>query len=208
MRTEYHRRRNSNNLTKTSFVIKSSAVLSNEPRNETTPDKGNHRKIMNGILDARIVHLIVDALTPGIQATLALYNRKYFHLVVLNPHEEGDVFFNAPIAGPVTEYPKPYDEIAMLKATVSRRTKMDTIDLLTSEPALLVEEDVIFQGGVYYRGIPIGGSGAPAPEDHAICVSVGAHLTSYCQMAVQEMQATAQKGGHFKIPAIVPKVFS
>ena len=64
---------------------------------------------------------------------------------------------------------------------------------------MLLHGDIIYTGGLYYHGVPIGGSGAPAEVDHAICTMVGTNLVAYCRMRVEAMQKAAADGGPFVV---------
>ena len=158
------------------------------------------------MLTPEIVAEIIECLKPGIQSILARYGRKYFHVVVIDPVDRKTILFCGPVGGPIEEYPREYNTVAMLKAVVSARTRMDTGEVVTSAAHLLAEGDVIYQGGVNYRGLVVAGSGAQAPVDEAIALMIASQLSAYCQVRVNDQQAIAAKGGSYLIPPTEPQV--
>jgi hypothetical protein len=158
------------------------------------------RKAGKPILTREIVGKVVACLKPAIAQLLALHERKFLHLIVLDPVDGETVVFDGPVAGELKDYPRPYREIALEKARLSARTGMDTAEVHTRAAHLLAAGDVVYQGGVNYRGLVVSASGAQGPVDEAVSLTVAAQLAAWCQVQLQKLQSEAAKGGPFLVP--------
>jgi len=152
------------------------------------------------LLNRAVVAQVVGCLKPGIEALLELHGRKFLHLLVLSPMDRKTVLFDGPMTGAVDDYPRPYREIAIKKAMLAARTGVNTSEANGTCAHLLAEGDIVYQGGVNYRGLVVAASGAQGPVDEAVCLMVAAQLSAYCQVKSQELQKEAAKGGPYLVP--------
>jgi hypothetical protein len=152
------------------------------------------------LLSAEITATLIECLKPGILALLRQYRREHLHIIVVDPVDRATILFDGPAAGAVKDYAGDYRGIALKKAELCARTGMDSHEVHERAPFLMTSGDVVYQGGVNYRGLVVATSGAQAPVDEAVSLMIAAQLGAWCQVKVHELQEGAAKGGPWLAP--------
>jgi hypothetical protein len=87
-----------------------------------------------------------------------------------------------------TRWKNQYDKIARSKASLARLYKMNTVQLVSEQPALLNFDDTIYQGGVWRHGIAVGTSGVEAQLDETISNIVAEFIHASIAMDLRSIQ--------------------
>ncbi len=149
---------------------------------------------------------IICNIRPLVTATLEQYPRpdgsprNQMHVVIILPNSADHEIISLPIIGLRENYKAPYDEVALAKAMLCKRTGMDCSRVLYDAVFPLETGDVIYQGGVYMDGLIVATSGGPAPVDEAISRTIALLIKAHCQIAVQALQKQAVEGGPWRVP--------
>lgn len=152
------------------------------------------------ILTAEITRNIIECLKPSIAKLLEMHDKKCLHVMVFNTNVSDEPLFDGPVAGDPKDYPNPIDMVALAKANLCNRTGISTWTAITSAAHLMMEGDVIYQGGICFDGLIIVASGAPAPLDEAISLMIGVNLSAWCQIRMEHIRTEVRKSGGYLIP--------
>lgn len=70
----------------------------------------------------------------------------------------------------------PYDAFAEAKCLLAYRTEMSTREVALLYPTLLLPGDIVYPGGIYYRGIAVGVSGVDNWDDERFAFQIAVEL--------------------------------
>ena len=134
---------------------------------------GEVRMAEGTMMNRGLAERALELVTAHINDVLAsgLCKRSALAVVVLDG--EGDIIATANFGEQSPEdYEFPYGKIALGKARLALRTRMDTGEVIATAPHLLEHGDPVFEGGVYFRGIAVGTSGVQSEIDEMISAAV------------------------------------
>lgn len=166
--------------------------------------KIQHLVPMKLISIEKVIQIIRD-IRPFVAATLAQFPRtdgsprNQMHVVVMLPNAAAYGVISLPILGLQEDYRAPYDKIAAAKASLCKRTGVNSSKVLNDAPFLLETGDVVYQGGVNLDGLVVATSGGPAQIDEAISMTIALLIKAHYQIAVRAMQDQIADGGPYEI---------
>lgn len=117
-------------------------------------------------------HLALPAIMALLERDESWIRRSALHVVVMvegSTGEEPELLHAEDMGNlPHHEWSLPYDQIAVSKAKLALRVKMDTGVVITLHPELLKQGDAKYRGGVYRHGIAVAASGMQSYWDQMV----------------------------------------
>ncbi len=152
-------------------------------------------EVITKVVDAHIK--VVNDLLPF------LYGKEHLHVTILTLTDRISDMWETRHHGPLgqpntTDYKRDYAAVANSKAMTCARHEMDTGELLKN-PAAMQDGDCFWAGGVYYPGLIVACSGAPANVDEQIARSIATTLIAWLEVQVKNQQTSGLESGEFTL---------
>lgn len=136
------------------------------------------------VLSAELAEAITHHFKATIQSMIDLGDiPRDLSIIVLDPRDTDTILVQLDM-GNKKHWRYKYDEIALNKARLSAKHRMDSGTIIRDYPHLLVDGDTRFRGGVYHKGIPAAISGLPSHLDESFARSLVELIIGFCSTEV------------------------
>lgn len=150
-------------------------------------------------IPSEVLQKILEAHQLSAQALLPLYDRASLHIVI-HTQAEPDAPWRERVdeafVGQISSYKRDFQAVARAKVATCIRHRADTSAVL-QYPAQLAPGDCLWAGGVYYPGLVVACSGAPAIVDEQIARGVALAIITWQQFELKRLQDVALAEGRF-----------